>query len=136
MLSNYLTAWVELKKCLVFVFLVILFRVKCDGLPENVVVMAGGDKLMTCDEGEPFRWYRFLPSDPIDDKVLFMGTRMADNIDERYRVLKKPEKFPFQSLDLLITDIQANHSGTYRCKQPQSSFCAELIVLGKCLKFR
>src|SRR6218665_1867966 len=108
----------------------VLFILYAD-LPKNVVVIAGADKVLNCAEGEPFRWYRYLPSDPSNDKVLFMGSRMADNLDKRFRVIREPANYPYQRLDLLITDIQANHSGTYKCRQPQSAQCAELIVLGE-----
>lgn len=116
-------------QCLVLVlFGVNGFGVNGD-IPINVVVVSGDDKVLNCAGDQPFRWYRYPPSNPTDDKVLFMGSRLADNIDERFRVLREPVKHPYQRLDFLITDIQVNHFGTYKCMKPKYSQCAELIVL-------
>lgn len=118
----------------IFVLIVVVTltfdRVECDDMPRNVVVMAGSDKVLHCTGGLPFRWYVYPPSKPTDDKVIFMGEQMADDVDQQFRIYKAPNNFPYDWLDLLITDVRSDHFGTYKCQKSMSAHCAELIVLG------
>lgn len=121
-----------------FVYLAFEWVMCDDDFPHNVVVMAGSDKLLPCAGGLPFRWYVYPPSNPTEDKVIFMGERMAYNSDPQFRVYLKPNGFPYNRLDLLITNIRPDHFGTYKCQKSGSAHCAELIVLGsdpKCNKY-
>lgn len=98
-------------------------------LPQNEVVFAGRGVLLNCAQVKAFRWYRYLESDLSDDKVIYMGSRMSDDADERFRVYTIPDEYPFERLDLCISDVQESHFGTYKCQQLSTSHCAEIIVI-------
>lgn len=105
-------------------------RGECYVLPRNSVVMAGSDKILQCaeDDTSPFRWYIYPPSNIID-KVIFTGVMMAYDVDQQYRIYTKPDNFPFQQLDLLISDVEVRHFGTYKCEKVRGNYCAEIIVM-------
>ena len=98
--------------------------------PQNVIAMVGTSYVYKCSGNDPFRWYRYLPTNIYEDKVIFMGSKMAYNVEENYKVYAKSNKRLFDILNLEIDNIQLNHFGTYKCQKSYSASCAELIVMG------
>lgn len=100
-------------------------------LPRNEVVLPGSNILMNCAQVRAFRWFRYLPTDLSNDKVIYMGSRMAYDADEKFRVYTDPDANPHDRLDLYISNVTTDLFGTYKCQQPGAAHCAEIIVLGK-----
>jgi len=98
--------------------------------PENKVVLVGQNTILNC--ADAFRWYRYWYSDPIMDRVIFMGTDLARvyNPDGRYYVNIIQSEHPYDRIDLGINNVKKDDFGTYRCfSHIRRSKCAELIVL-------
>lgn len=114
-----------------FLLVLALTYTYCQDLPANVVVIGGAAVQLYCSDVQPFRWYRYLPSNLNEDKVIYMGTRMAYDADDRFRVFAVPDRQSYRRLDLLVSNVQSDLAGTYQCQGTGTgkTYCAELIVL-------